>query len=76
MIDLKKERRYAMGYKTPAEIRANTKYIAKTYDRIMVKLRKDGDLRSDDIKAAAAAEGLSLNAYVVQAIREKMERAN
>ena len=47
------------------------KYVQKTYDRVVVQVRKPG---RDAIKAAASVSGQSVNAYVLQAVRERMER--
>ena len=50
------------------------KYNAKTYDGTYIRLKKDGSdgYTMDEVKAAAEAEGKSVNAFVVEAIREKM----
>lgn len=45
-----------------AQIRANHKYRAKTYDRIEVQVPKG---TRDRWRALAEAEGKSLNAYIV-----------
>ena len=58
-----------MGGKTSAK--SKNAYNAKAYDRIAVVVPK-GD--GESIKAAAAQAGQSTNAYIVQAIRERMER--
>jgi predicted HicB family RNase H-like nuclease len=49
------------------------RYNAKSYDRINIRIRKDG---SDEITAAEIREfaelaGESINAFVLQAIRER-----
>lgn len=53
-----------------------TEYINKrnreNYDRIGVMAPKG---EGDTIKAAAAAAGMSTNAYILEAVREKMTRA-
>lgn len=46
-------------------------YIARTYDRINLTVPK-GD--KDKISIAAAAAGQSVNAYINQAINERIER--
>lgn len=46
-----------------AQIRANMKYRAKTYDRVELLLKKG--LR-DHWKAHAEAQGLSLTSYITQ----------
>lgn len=52
---------------------SRARYEAKAYDKIHIRLRKD-DLNADDVKAAADKAGESVNAYIVRAIRERMER--
>lgn len=54
-----------------ARIRANNKYAAKAYDRINIAVSKG---RKDEIKALADTRGQSVNAYIISAIDEKMER--
>lgn len=46
------------------------KYVAKHYDQIIVRLPKG---ERDNIKAAADAVGLSVNAYISGAIHSRME---
>ena len=60
-----------MGGKTSNESKA--KYNAKTYDRINIAVSKG---RKEIIKAAADNHGQSINAYIVSAIDEKLERDN
>lgn len=55
---------------TPAQRRAVGRYEAANYDKVLVRLRK-GD--REEIKAAADAAGESLNAYIVGAIRDRMD---
>lgn len=50
------------------------RYEAKVYDKVLLRLRKDTDVDKDIIQAAADRAGESLNGYIVQAIRERMER--
>ena len=54
-----------------AATRAKNKYKAKAYDRIEVVVPKG---RKETIQDHAAAVGQSINAYVVQAVDERMER--
>lgn len=55
--------------KSEAQKRAVAKYVKNNYDKILVIVPK-GD--RDAIKEAAARSGMSLNAFIVQAIKEKM----
>lgn len=50
---------------TRAQRDAVSRYEAKVYDKTLVRLPKG---RLDAVRAAAAAAGLSLNQYIVQAI--------
>lgn len=52
---------------------SRARYEAKAYDKVYIRLRKD-DLNADDVKSAADKAGESVNAYIVRAIRERMER--
>ena len=58
-----------MGGKASAA--SKNKYNAKAYDRINFVVPKG---QKDIIKAAAEAAGQSTNAYIVQAVRDRMER--
>lgn len=60
-----------MANKTsPAHLAGNARYD-QTQDRVALRLGKEEGAM---VRAAAAAAGQSLNAYVVQAIRERIER--
>ena len=56
---------------TEASKRATIKYINANYDKIEVKTRKGN---KSTIKAAAEEAGQSVNAYILQAIEERMQR--
>lgn len=58
--------------KTSAAV--HNRYNAKTYDRVSLVLRKDSAISKEATQAAAAQAGQSLNAYIAQAIQERMER--
>ncbi len=55
---------------TPAQRRAVGRYEAANYDKVLVRLPK-GD--REQIKAAADSAGESMNAYIVGAIRDRMD---
>lgn len=57
--------------KTSSEVK--NRWNAKAYDRIELRVKKG---QKDAIKAAADEAGLSLNAYIQQAIDERMKRGN
>ena len=57
-----------------AQTRAQNKYIAKAYDRVNLVLKKDTSPTQDEVQAAADAEGVSLNAYIVAAISQQLNK--
>ena len=61
-----------------AHIRATTKYESKSYDKILIRIRKDrldpSGLSRESIQQAAEKDGMSLNGYILQAIKEKMDK--
>lgn len=59
---------------TKAHIRATARTEKKIYDKLLIRIRKDSDLTRDMIAEIAEGKGLSLNAYFLQAVREKMDR--
>lgn len=60
-----------MSKNSAAKIAANNRYIEKTYDRFTFRVRKD---ETEIIKAAAAAAGMTVNSFILEAVREKIER--
>ena len=61
-----------MAYKDKAQKTAHQNdYISKAYDRINL-LVPAGD--KEQIRAAADAAGQSINAYILDAVRERMQR--
>ena len=59
--------------KTAAQKRANLKFEAKAYDRLNLRIRKDGDLTRKDIQRSADAKGESLNQYILKAVEMRMQ---
>ena len=55
-----------------AQQKAVHKYTRENYDRFLVTMKPKG--RLDDVKAAAAAAGESVNGFINRAIDEKIER--
>ena len=53
---------------------SRNRYEAKTYDKTYLRIRRDGTdgITLDQIKAAARASGQSVNAWIIEAIREKL----
>lgn len=60
-----------MAY-TPNKAASNARYEA-TLERLLVRLPR-GEVTKAEIQAAADAAGESVNGYIVQAVRERMER--
>lgn len=60
------------GYKgyTPAQGKAHTNYISK---HARIEIRTDTDTR-EAIQSKAQAAGQSVNVYILQAVRERMEQ--
>ena len=70
--------RYNKGKKRGANMgtartRANNKWNAKAYDRVNLILKKEASPTKEEIQAAADASGESLNGYIVEAIRQRLE---
>lgn len=66
-----------MGDRTARNRRAaaaRNAYNCKTYDSITIRVRLDGADRvtRDQIRAAAQASGQSVNAWIIEAIRDKL----
>ena len=61
-----------MGGKTSTASRS--KYNAKTYERLVLNLRIDSPQSKKAIEAAAEQAGESATAYVVEAVRCRMEQ--
>ena len=61
-----------MGGKTSTASRS--KYNAKTYERLVLNLRIDSSQSKKAIEAAAEQAGESATAYVVEAVRRRMEQ--
>ena len=59
---------------TKAGQKAVNKYIAKAYDRVNLVLKKDTSPTKDEVQAAADAEGVRLNAYIVAAISQQLSK--
>lgn len=54
-----------------AQIRASMKYNAKTYERIALDVPKG---KREQLKAYAEQHGLSLNSFIKDAIKAKIEQ--
>ena len=61
---------------TKAQTKAKIKYETKAYDKVLLRIRKDGELTREDIQQAAADAGQSLNEFILESIRQRMSSAN
>ena len=59
---------------TKAGQKAVNKYIANASARVNLVLKKDTSPTKDEVQAAADAEGVSLNAYIVAAISQQLNK--
>ena len=57
-----------------AQIKAQSKWESKVYEKILLRLRSDGDLTRADIQHAADQEGKSINQFIIDTIKEKNTR--
>ena len=57
-----------------AQIKATARYSKKTYDTVLVKIRKDSDLTLAMIKEHAETMSESTNSFIVRAIKRAIER--
>jgi len=61
---------------TLAHKQATQRYETKAYDKVLIRIRKDGDRTRKDIQKAADAKGESLNQYILNAIDMRMASDN
>lgn len=59
-----------MSKNSAAKIAANNRYDKKTYDRFNFRVRKE---EAEQIKSAAGAAGVSVNSFILDAVREKIK---
>lgn len=57
---------------TQAKVKAQTKWEAKAYDKILLRIRKDGEVTRADIQQAADRDGKSINQFILDAVKEKL----
>ena len=60
--------------KSEAQKRANAKFEREAYSKVLLRLRNDTEPTRETITEKASKKGMSLNAYIVEAIEEKIER--
>jgi len=56
-----------------AHKKATQRYEQKAYDKILLRIRKDTEPTRETITAAAEAAGQSLNAYIMDAIKARLD---
>lgn len=49
-------------------------YVRENYEQIIFRLTKSAGISKDEIAAAAAAAGESVNAYILDAVKSRMQR--
>lgn len=59
-----------------AKVKANTRYDAKAYDKILLRIRRDAELNGAVIRTHVEARGESLNSFLLRAVAETIERDN
>lgn len=55
-----------------AQKKAQAKYDKNTYDKFMLKMRKDADLTLDNVREHAALYDKSINNFIIRAIKTTM----
>lgn len=55
-----------------AQKRASLKWEQANSEKITVKLNRNKDPGKEQIRAAAARDGLSVNAWIIEAIKDKL----
>lgn len=61
---------------TEAHMAATNRFNKKAYDNLQLRVRKDADFCGDVIRAHAEAMGESVNAFLLRAVMETMQRDN
>lgn len=66
---------YNANMVSKAQIRATTKYESNNIDKITLRLRRDGGygITREDIQKASAQAGESVNEFVINAIKERIQ---
>ncbi len=59
-----------------AHIEATGRYEKKAYDKILLRMRKDASINGDVIRTHAEVMGESVNAFLLRAVEEAIERDN
>jgi len=58
-----------------AHLRATTKYESKAYEKVSLRIRRDGSngISREDIQREAEKRGESVNEFIIKAIKERIE---
>ena len=56
-----------------AQKRATQKFERSTYDKVLLRISNDSEPTRDSIQAAANEAGESLNGYILEAVKLRME---
>ena len=59
---------------TTAHKAATRRFEQKAYDKVLLRIRKDTEPTRETITRAADSVGLSLNAFIMEAIKEKISK--
>ena len=59
---------------TVAHMEATNRYNQKAYDNVQLRLRKDAEINGSTVRAHAELMGESVNAFMLRAVIETMER--
>lgn len=59
-----------------SQAEAIRKYDDKAYDKVLLRLKKNSELSKQNIQAAATKSGESLNGYITNAVKMRMENEN
>ena len=61
-----------MGKYSEKSKKYTTAYVKEHYERILLRLKPD-ELSRDEIRSAADAAGESVNTFIVEAVRRRIE---
>jgi len=61
-----------MGKYSEKSKKYTTDYVKEHYERILLRLKTD-ELSRDEIRSAADAAGESVNTFIVEAVRRRIE---
>lgn len=68
-----KEPKWVHGKYTKAQGQISNRYMKKTYDTILLRMRKDGSPSKADYEKAAKAAGMSLNQFILDAVDRRID---